>query len=533
MPELQTECRRAARFLRDLMRQLGCIDSHLIPGEEGRNPLVYCRFSPFSHSSVQNRETSSRVADTPASVSHSEQPLNKDTPTVLVYGHYDVMPPGEESSWDSDPFKLTGRGGYLYGRGVTDDKGPVLAILFAVAELHRNNMLDMEIVFCIEGEEEAGSIGLYQAIEKYKPLFGQPKLILLSSSYWLGERIPCLTYGMRGSIRATIEIESSRNADVHSGVWGGAAAEPLTWLSHILSRLSGTDGKVLVPGFEEGVEPVTSEEEKHMRELVHTLLTQEDHPVMIGGVPFSPPQDYNIFHEEKFEDRLYNQLMMRWRFPTLSVHHITVSTSAARGNSTLIPAAARADISMRIVPNQDMYTIANQFQEYVIRLFDELNSQSSSKSSPTINDGINSNSSTNKAKKEDKLQLHLRVNPVATWWLANPDHPFSSAAREAIATEWSLDSGEDSANKSLSSQQLTTKAKSTLNQRGWFDSCCPLAGRGSFGPDTTVINLPMGQSTDINAHMGNERIRLVNLVKGRNIVSRLLQSIGTYFTPKS
>ncbi|KAJ1680348.1 hypothetical protein EV182_000183 [Spiromyces aspiralis] len=544
VPELQTECRRAARFLRDLMRQLGATDSYLIPGAEGRNPLVYGRFSPRAghsspfpsasamapplHRAVQG---ANRKPPPPPS---SSSPLahdavaatglvSADAPTVLVYGHYDVMPPGEATSWDSDPFTLSGRGGYLYGRGVTDNKGPVLATLFAVAELWRNDELDMDVVFCIEGEEEAGSIGFYDAIMRHSALFGRPKLILLSSAYWLGEKFPCLTYGMRGSIRATIEIQSSRMTDVHSGVWGGAAAEPLTWLSHILSRLSSVDGKVLVPGFEDDVRPVTSEEEKHMRELVHHLMTGGDYPAVIGeAAPASPTSSMGsgarAGHDLCTEDQVYNQLMARWRFPTLSVHHVTMSTSASPANSTLVPAGARADISVRIVPNQDIQQIAEQLRSYIVSVFDQL------KSSNILAKG-SSKAGICPPEKEDRMRLNLTVRPVARWWLADPQHPFSCAAREAIAAEWS-DSAPVVSPTAASEEGGAGKVPLLIREGGSIPAVPWL--EEFFGPDTTVINLPMGQSTD-NAHMGNERIRLVNLVKGQNIVARLLRAIGPSF----
>ncbi|KAJ1921043.1 hypothetical protein H4219_000901 [Mycoemilia scoparia] len=524
VPELQTECRKAARYLRDLMRQLGAIESQLIPGEEGRNPIVYGRFGPSGSPAAQAKvfedfELNPHGEEPLTPAVQSDKHLPANAPTVLVYGHYDVMPSGDQSQWDTDPFKMAGSGGYLYGRGVTDDKGPVLAILFAVADLQRENKLDMDVVFCIEGEEEAGSIGLYQAVENHRNIFGQPKLILLSSSYWLGEQIPCLTYGMRGSIRASIEIESSRNADVHSGVWGGAATEPLTWLSHILSKISSPDGRVLVPGFEDGVAPVTESEEKNMRELVHTILTKEEQPVMVGGIPFTSHQKGD---NSGLEEQLYNQLMKRWRFPTLSVHHITVSTSASRENTTLIPSAARADISMRVVPKQSINKIADQFQDYVTKVFNDILSESSSALAVTGNAQRN---------MKDELKLHLTVNPVARWWLADPNHPFSSAAREAIAAEWNSSSGSSAPStdpnntdpKEQNPAPLLIREGGSIPAVPWLEEF--------FGPDATIINLPMGQSTD-NAHMSNERIKLVNLVKGRNVVSRLLQLIGPHFNQK-
>ncbi|KAJ2356524.1 hypothetical protein GGF43_002014, partial [Coemansia sp. RSA 2618] len=126
VPELQSECRRAARFLKNLMRQLGAADARLISSTPSGNPLVYGRF-----------DASVAAANT--------QPL-AERPTVFVYGHYDVMPAGDETQWRSRPFEMIGRDGYLYGRGVSDDKGPVLATLFAISELAGAGLLPMTVV---------------------------------------------------------------------------------------------------------------------------------------------------------------------------------------------------------------------------------------------------------------------------------------------------------------------------------------------------------------------------------------------------
>lgn len=422
--ELQPECRRAARYLRDLCRELGASDARLISGAPETNPLVYARFQ-------------------------GQQPAAEKT--ILVYGHYDVMPAGDPQRWQSQPWEMSGRDGYLYGRGVTDNKGPVMAILYAVAELHEQGRLDKSVVFCIEGEEENGSRGLRETVEKHRELFGQPELVLLSSSYWLDETTPCLTYGMRGSIRVSLRVESSRvNSDVHAGVWGGAVNEPLTCMSHLLSRLSDAQGNVLVPGFHDSVRPVDAEETEQMRELA-------EHAGLDMG-----------------------QLMRRWRQPAMTVHRVEADTVADRSNQTLVPAAAHAQLSVRVVPDQSLAQIAQSLQQYIREQFDLI---------------------ARGDQPLDQLKLELEVRPVAKWWLADPHQAVYKRVAQAIADVWQMDRA-----------PLLIREGGSIPAVPWLEDL--------FG--TLVVNLPMGQSSD-NAHMDNERICLENLVKGRRVVSRLCQ----------
>ncbi|KAJ2857926.1 hypothetical protein J3B02_000647 [Coemansia erecta] len=471
VPELQPECRRAARFLRDLMRQLGASDARLLAATAGANPLVYGRFDA-SHSAAANAN---------ADANANSDSDDSDFACVLVYGHYDVMPAGNESQWTSRPFELTGRDGYLYGRGVTDDKGPVLATLFAVAELAAAGALSLPVVFCIEGEEERGSAGLREAMEAHRRLFGAPRLILLSSSYWLGETTPCLTYGMRGSIRANLRIESSRAADVHAGVWGGAVSEPLTCLAHVLSRLADPAGRVLIPGFHDSVRPVSPAEEQAMRRLVQWITDKEARAPLVTRTAQSPAP-------EETRALLFEQLMQRWRFPTLTVHHVDVSTVAARSNTTLVPAAAQASLSVRVVPDQTLDDIAHKLRTHIEDTFAQAVA-----AEPSL---------------LDSLTLHLDVQPVAQWWLADPDAPVYRAAAKAIRDEWAL---------GVDDVPLLIREGGSIPAVPWLEAF--------FAPHAVAVNLPMGQSSD-NAHLDNERISLENLMRGRQVVYRLLKNIG-------
>ncbi|KAG5639431.1 hypothetical protein H0H81_002302 [Sphagnurus paluster] len=197
-PARTEDCRQAAIWLKNCLSQLGARAS-LLPTGEGKNPLVLGTFE-------------GKKGD-------------RAKPRVLFYGHYDVIPAPVEG-WDSDPFTLTGRNGYLYGRGVTDDKGPIIAIACAAAELLSRRTLGLDLVFLIEGEEECGSSGFGEAVRAYKEQIGEIDAILVSNSTWIGEDKPCITYGLRGVVHCALEI-SSNLPDLHSGIEGGAVAEPM------------------------------------------------------------------------------------------------------------------------------------------------------------------------------------------------------------------------------------------------------------------------------------------------------------------
>ena len=152
----------------------------------------------------------------------------------------------KQKDWKTDPFILTAKEGNLYARGVSDNKGPTLAAIYSVAELYHRQQLNCDVVFIIEGEEECGSIGFQKVINDNKQLISGGSgggngttgidWIMLSNSYWLDDLTPCLNYGLRGVINASITIKSDK-PDRHSGVDGGVSREPTMDMMHLLSTL--------------------------------------------------------------------------------------------------------------------------------------------------------------------------------------------------------------------------------------------------------------------------------------------------------
>ncbi|KAI8977252.1 WD40-repeat-containing domain protein [Mycotypha africana] len=464
-PRYMEECRRGARFLKNVFQQLGAV-SRMIPGASGRNPLVYGKFTG-------KRNNPSNDA--------------KKVPTVLIYGHYDVISAENENKlWGSPPFNLTGKNGYLYGRGVSDNKGPILACVFAVNELLKQGQLDVNVIFLIEGEEESGSVGFYEAVTESAELFQDVDMILLSNSYWLGEDVPCITYGLRGVIHATIAI-SNKRADLHSGVEGGAVSEPLMDLIHVLGKLVDDEqNKVLIPGFYDHVRPLTPSEEKLYDPIVEWMRTSKvpaaatapahnhskrataPHQQPNVGSPILGKQSLNqVDHPQQIKQ----QLMSRWRYPTLTVHKIDVSIN----NPTIIPRSAKAAVSMRVVPDQDISDICKQFEHYVHSVF--------SKSTHSDN------------------TISVIIESAAEYWLGDLNSKYFKAVERAIQDEWQM-------------KPLYIREGGSIPAVRWLEKFC----------NAPAVHIPFGQSSD-QAHLHNERIRLLNLHAGRRIIKTLLSDI--------
>ncbi|RIB28464.1 WD40-repeat-containing domain protein [Gigaspora rosea] len=425
------ECLRGAKFLKSIFEQLGA-EAFLLPGAPGQNPLVFGKFLGIKDNKLA---TATRKV--------------QKTFNILVYGHYDVVN-AEEEGWLSNPFEMFGKDGYLYGRGVTDNKGPMLAAIFAASELQQEKGLEVNVSFLIEGEEENGSEGFYNVVDNSKELIGEADVIFISNSYWYCDEIPCLNYGLRGVIRATIEISSSKS-DVHSGMEGGAVSEPLNDMIRVLAKLVSNDNHIQIPGFYDKVRPITEYEEKLYEPIV--------------GLCARRTQDKN-------PKDLKNLLMSRWRHPSLTIHKIDVS---GPNNVTVIPRFAKATVSMRIVPDQDLEEIASNFMQYVELVFNEL--------------------------KTDNA-ITITLNNLADWWLGDPENRFFKATEEAVKQEWGI-------------KPLYVREGGSIPAVRWLEK--------KF--NAVAVNLPMGQASD-QAHLINERIRLQNLYNGKNIFKNLFKKLS-------
>ncbi|ETN37922.1 uncharacterized protein HMPREF1541_07545 [Cyphellophora europaea CBS 101466] len=322
---------------------------------------------------------------------------DKNKRTILVYGHYDVQPAQIEDGWATKPFELTiDDKDRMFGRGSTDDKGPVLGWLNAI-EAHQKAGIDfpVNLLCCFEGMEEYGSEGLDDFINaEAKKYFKDADAVCISDNYWLGTEKPCLTYGLRGCNYYSIEV-SGPGQDLHSGVFGGTAQEPMTDLINVMSKLVDNQGKILIPGINEMVAPVTEEEKKLYGPIAYTM----------DNLYESLGSKTGIF------DNKEQTLMARWRYPSLSLHGVEGAFSAP-GAKTVIPAKVTGKFSIRTVPDMKPEAVTEAVYKYVKDEFAKLNSK-------------------------NKLNVYLQHD--GKWWVASPSHWNFSAAAKAVKQVFGTD----------------------------------------------------------------------------------------------
>lgn len=272
--------------------------------------------------------------------------------TLLIYGHVDVKPVHESEQWTQDPFDLQVVNGYMCGRGVTDDKGPVLGWINVIEAFQKTNVkLPINLKFIIEGSEETGSEGLYELLNELSfGFFKDVDFVAISDNYWLGQNTPCLTYGLRGVIYFYITVEGADRV-LHSGCHGGAVVEPLTDLVALLSALSDRYGRPLIPGMYDDMQELDPEELKRFAQLdFEPAAYQQD--IASPGL------------------RTYDKvdlLRRRWCLPSVSIHGIEHSFDKP-GAPTLISKKVMGKFSVRIVPDQSPKKVAKNVTEYLENL---------------------------------------------------------------------------------------------------------------------------------------------------------------------
>lgn len=443
-PEFSEDCRKGATFLGALFKRLGG-HVEMLSTEKPHNPVVYAKFSAKKEAS----ETRKRI---------------------LFYGHYDVVAAdGKKGNWTADPFAMHGTNGYLYGRGVSDNKGPIIAALYAVTDLMQAQKLENDIIFLIEGEEEFGSLGFEEAVKKNKELIGDVDYILLANSYWLDDEVPCLTYGLRGVLHTTICVDSPR-PDIHSGVDGSYMLnEPLSDLTQILSKLKGPGNKVQVPGFYDGILAITPEEEARYDDIASILIRNK---------PEAGP-----------EDRLKQSLMARWREPNLTLHRYKVSGP----DGSLVSSHASSHISLRLVPGQEIDAVAESLTAFLQNEFGLLESQN---------------------------RLTIAVDNKAEPWLGDPTNAIFTTLEGAILETWEErfeGSGADEPEEANKDDKARKPRKPLFIREGGSIPAIRFLEKEFGAP---AAHLPCGKSSD-SAHLDNERMCLMNLLKAREIFAKV------------
>lgn len=317
--------------------------------------------------------------------------------TVLVYGHYDVQPAFKEDGWDTEPFSLVQKDDKLLGRGATDDKGPVIGWL-NVLEAHKKAgiPLPVNLITCFEGMEESGSIGLDKLIhDEADKFFKGVDVVCICDNYWLGTRKPVLTYGLRGVNYYEMTL-SGPGADLHSGMFGGVVHEPMTDLVKLMSQLVDGKGKILIPGVDDMVAPLTAKESALYDTIDYDAAELAKSTGSAKIATYSDKKDI---------------LMHRWRYPSLSLHGIEGAFSGV-GEKTVIPAKVSGKFSIRTVPNMESEKLTKLVCDYCTKKFEELHSP---------------------------LNFSVRLMHDGDYWLSDPFNKAFTAAKKATNLVWGVD----------------------------------------------------------------------------------------------
>ncbi len=309
-------------------------------------------------------------------------------PTVFLYAHHDVQPINFEADWKSPPWKLTSRGGRLYGRGAADDKGAITAELGAVAAfLKTHGSLPVNVKMLVEGEEEIGSRNLQQFFREHRDRL-MSDVIVVCDTENIEVGLPCITYALRGIVAGLLEVESAKTP-VHSGMAGGFLADAAIALNVLIARLYWNNGPLPIPHFYDSVRPTTAKERRTMAGLP---VDEAKFRRELGIAAFTR------FAVQK-KSNLYEQT---WRKPAVTVIAQEASSLANASNQVLPKAAAK--ISCRIVPDQDPEEVARQLGDFL------------TKDPPW------------------GVKATFTATDAVDWWMTDPQGPAFEAASSAMKT---------------------------------------------------------------------------------------------------
>ena len=358
LTEHKPDIRRAAEFVRDALTRAGMQNAELIEGEG--NPLVYAEWLGAP-----------------------------GKPTVLMYGHYDVQPPDPLDEWKSPPFEPDIRNNNIYARGSADDKGQTMILVNAVTGLMKQHgKLPINVKFLIEGEEEVGG----EHIESYvasKPARLKCDAAVICDTEMFAPELPTICVGLRGIIYGELVVEGARQ-DLHSGIYGGAAPNPLMAIAEIVTALKDRDGHIKIPGFYDRVEAPSAKERQAWARLPFNEEEYKEKEVGVKELVGEP--GVPLFERT-------------WARPTLEVHGIR-GGFIGEGAKTVIPARAVAKISTRLVADQRPDEAVKQIQEAV------------------------------KAACPKGVTAEFKLIHTAAPSLVNPDNRFIKAAAEAMKQVW-------------------------------------------------------------------------------------------------
>lgn len=314
-PEHHADIMRCAERWQELLLAAGADHAEVMPSDG--NPIVFAE---------------KHVAD--------------DAQTVLVYGHYDVMPVDPIDLWVSAPFEPQVRDGRIWARGADDDKGQSFIQLKAFEYLVRHDLLTHNVKFILEGEEEIGSPSLVAFLKKHHKLLACD-IILVSDTSMLAPELPSLTTGLRGLAYWEIEV-TGPNRDLHSGHFGGAVANPIQVLCELMAKMIDADGRITIPHFYDDVEDISAEER-----------------AMIASIPFDEEAYKRAIGVEALRgERGYSTIERNACRPSFDICGIWGGYTG-EGAKTVLPSKAYAKVSTRLVPHQRHEVISRLFVDYL------------------------------------------------------------------------------------------------------------------------------------------------------------------------
>jgi len=354
LSEHKSDIRKAAEFVRSELEKAGLQQAQLIEGQG--NPLVYAEWLGAP-----------------------------GRPTLLLYGHYDVQPPDPLDEWKSPPFEPAIRNDNIYARGSADDKGQTFILMKAVEGLlKQHGKLPINVKFLIEGEEEVGGEHI-EAYVKSKPARIKADAAVICDTEMFALELPTICVGLRGMVYGELIVQGAGH-DLHSGVYGGAAPNPIMAIAEILTALKDRNGHILIPGFYDRVQPPSAKERDAWARLPFNEKEYKEKEVEVKELTGEP------------EIPLFERL---WARPTFEVHGIRGGFTG-EGAKTVIPARAVAKISTRLVADQRPDEATKQLKEAVRRV-------------------------TPKGVTAEVKPIHSAAPS-----LVNPDNPFVRAAADAM-----------------------------------------------------------------------------------------------------
>lgn len=278
-----------------------------------------------------------------------EKRFDPARPTILVYGHYDVQPVDPVELWKSDPFEPEVRDGAIYARGANDDKGQLFMHIKAFEYLVKKGLVNHNIKFILEGEEEIGSPSLAEWAREHKDMLACD-IMLVSDTTMISEKVPSINCGMRGLAYVEVEV-TGPNKDLHSGHYGGAVVNPINALCKMIDQLIDERGHITIKGFYDDVVELSAEDR-----------------AMLARAPYNE-QEYKEFLDidAVAGEEGYSTMERTGIRPCLDVNGIW-GGFIGEGSKTVLPSVAHAKISMRLVPNQDCNKIAKLFEEHFLSI---------------------------------------------------------------------------------------------------------------------------------------------------------------------